>query len=79
MILSLYLLDAGSIFASRFEIASALFENACVAYQSALEFHGIGDQMFSVVDLFSGVGGLTFGFYYNIVWVLFWMKRISGA
>lgn len=43
----------GDIFASRFEIASALFENACVAYHSALEFHGLGNQMFSEVQVFT--------------------------
>ena len=42
----------GDIFASRFEIASALFENACVAYHSALEFHGLSNQMFSEVQVF---------------------------
>ena len=35
----------GDIFASRFEIASALFENACVAYHSALEFYGLGKKL----------------------------------
>ncbi len=43
----------GDIFANRFEIASALFENACVAYHSALEFHGLGNQMFSEVQVFT--------------------------
>ena len=43
----------GDIFASRFEIASALFANACVAYHSALEFHGLGNQMFSEVQVFT--------------------------
>ena len=43
----------GDIFASRFEIASALFENTCVAYHSALEFHGLGNQMFSEVQVFT--------------------------
>ena len=32
---------------------SALFENACVAYHSALEFHGLGNQMFSEVQVFT--------------------------
>ena len=31
----------------------ALFENACVAYHSALEFHGLGNQMFSEVQVFT--------------------------
>ena len=43
----------GDIFARRFEIASALFENACVAYHSALEFHGLENQMFSEVQVFT--------------------------
>ncbi len=43
----------GDIFANRFEIASALFENACVAYHSALEFHGLSNQMFTEVQVFT--------------------------
>jgi predicted transcriptional regulator of viral defense system len=43
----------GDIFANRFEIATALFDNACVAYHSALEFHGLGNQMYSEVQVFT--------------------------
>lgn len=50
----------GDIFASRFEIASALFENACVAYHSALEFHGLGNQMFSEVQVFTEKRNIPF-------------------
>lgn len=50
----------GDVFASRFEIASALFENACVAYHSALEFHGLGNQMFSEVQVFTEKRNIPF-------------------
>jgi predicted transcriptional regulator of viral defense system len=43
----------GDIFANRFEIATALFDNACVAYHSALEFHGLGNQMYSEMQVFT--------------------------
>lgn len=43
----------GAVFASRFEIASALFENACIANRSALEFHGLGNQMFLEEQVFT--------------------------
>ena len=50
----------GDVFASRFEIASALFENTCVAYHSALEFHGLGNQMFSEVQVFTEKRNIPF-------------------
>ncbi len=50
----------GDVFANRFEIASALFENACVAYHSALEFHGLGNQMFSEVQVFTEKRNIPF-------------------
>jgi predicted transcriptional regulator of viral defense system len=43
----------GDFFANRYEIATALFDNACVAYHSALEFHGLGNQMYSEVQVFT--------------------------
>lgn len=43
----------GDIFANRFEIASALYKNSCVAYHSALEFYGLENQMFSEVQVFT--------------------------
>ncbi len=48
------------VFANRFEIASALFENACIAYRSALEFHGLGNQMFSEVQVFTEKRNIPF-------------------
>lgn len=60
----------GDIFANRFEIASALFENACVAYHSALEFYGLGNQVYSEVYVFTDnrnvpfeYGGLEYKFF----------------
>ncbi len=50
----------GDIFANRFEIATALFDNACVAYHSALEFHGLGNQMFSEVQIFNEKRNIPF-------------------
>lgn len=43
----------GGIFANRFEIATALHDGASVAYHSALEFHGLGNQMYSEVHAFA--------------------------
>ena len=50
------------VFANRFEIASALFEGACVAYHSALEFHGLGNQMYSEVQVFTEKRNMPFEF-----------------
>ncbi len=58
------------IFANRFEIATALYDDCCVSYHSALEFHGLGHQMYSEVYVTSSkrynrfeFGGLTYSFY----------------
>ena len=41
------------IFANKYEIATALYSDAAVAYHSALEFHGLGNQVYSDVHVIS--------------------------
>lgn len=41
------------IFANRYEIASALYENVYVGYHTALEYYGISTQMYSDVHVLS--------------------------
>ena len=67
----------GDIFASRFEIASALFENACVAYHSALEFHGLSNQMFSEVQVFIDKRNMPFE--YNGIEYKFFSYNAKGG
>lgn len=43
----------GDIFANRFEIASALHKGSFVGFHSALEFYGLGNQMYSDVHVFT--------------------------
>ena len=43
----------GDIFANRFEIATALHKGAFVGFHSALEFYGLGNQMYSDVHVFT--------------------------
>ena len=41
----------GDIFANKFEIATALQKDSFVGYHSALEFYGLGTQMFSEIQV----------------------------
>lgn len=68
----------GDIFANRFEIASALFDNACVAYHSALEFHGLGNQVYSEVYVFSDVRNIPFE-YGGLAYKFFLPKTGNGV
>lgn len=43
----------GDMFANRFEIATALHKGSFVAFHSALEFYGLGNQMYSEVHVFT--------------------------
>lgn len=67
----------GDVFANRFEIASALFENACIAYHSALEFHGLGNQMFSEVFVFTEKRNVPFE--YNGLEYKFFLQTVKGG
>ena len=48
--------------ASKYEIASHITETSCVAYHSAMEYHGLGHQLFSEVCVISGSLFRTFEF-----------------
>lgn len=48
--------------ANKYEIASHLSETACVAYHSAMEYHGLGHQMFNEVSVITPYAFKTFGF-----------------
>ena len=37
--------------ANKYEIASHISDDACVAYHSAMEFHGLGHQLFNEVSV----------------------------
>lgn len=67
----------GDIFANRFEIASALFDSACVAYHSALEFHGLGNQVYSEVYVFADDRNIPFE--YGGLEYKFFLPKIKGG
>ena len=67
----------GDIFANRFEIASALFDSACVAYHSALEFHGLGNQVYSEVHVFADDRNIPFE--YGGLEYKFFLPKIRGG
>ena len=48
--------------ANKFEIASHISETACVAYHSAMEYHGLGHQLFNEVTVFSASSFRPFDF-----------------
>ncbi len=60
------------VFANKFEIATALHKDCWVSYHSALEFHGVGNQLYSEVQISCKqqhkafeFGGLEYIFYTN--------------
>lgn len=48
--------------ANKYEIASHISETACVAYHSAMEYHGLGHQMFNEVSVITPYAFKTFEF-----------------
>lgn len=60
------------LFANKFEIATALYKDACVGYHSALEYYGLGNQVYTRVQVFtqkkypiSEINGLDYEFFIN--------------
>jgi len=54
--------SAGYVFSSKFEIASKISKDSFVAYHSALEFHGVANQVFSDVIVSSSTRFNNFEF-----------------
>ena len=48
--------------ANKYEIASHISATACVAYHSAMEYHGLGHQLFNEVAVFSASSFQTFSY-----------------
>ena len=48
--------------ANKYEIASHISETACVAYHSAMEYHGLGHQMFNEVSVVTPYAFKSFAF-----------------
>lgn len=48
--------------ANKYEIASHITENACLAYHSAMEYHGLGHQIFNEVSVMAEASFRTFEF-----------------
>lgn len=48
--------------ANKYEIASNISDTACVAYHSAMEYHGLGHQMFNEVSVITPYAFKTFEF-----------------
>ena len=48
--------------ANKFEIASNISDTACVAYHSAMEYHGLGHQLFNEMSVISDSTFRTFEF-----------------
>ena len=46
-------LATGRCAVNKFEIASNISETSCLAYHSAMEYHGLGHQLFNEVTVFS--------------------------
>ena len=55
-------LATGQCAANKFEIASNISETACVAYHSAMEYHGLGHQLFNEMSVISDSTFRTFEF-----------------
>ena len=55
-------LATGVCAANKYEIASSISETACVAYHSAMEYHGLGHQLFNEVSVISNTTFRTFEF-----------------
>ncbi len=60
------------IFVSKYEIATSLHSDACVGYHSALEYYGLGNQVFSRVQVLTlkkydmiEINGLDYEFFKN--------------
>lgn len=52
----------GQCAANKFEIASNISETACVSYHSAMEYHGLGHQLFNEISVISESTFRTFEF-----------------
>ena len=55
-------LATGQCAANKYEIASSISETACVAYHSAMEYHGLGHQLFNEMSVISDSTFRTFEF-----------------
>ena len=55
-------LATGQCAANKYEIASNISETACVAYHSAMEYHGLGHQLFNEMYVISDSTFRTFEF-----------------
>ena len=55
-------LATGQCAANKYEIASNISETACVAYHSAMEYHGLGHQLFNEMSVISDSTFRTFEF-----------------
>lgn len=55
-------LATGQCAANKYEIASSITETACVAYHSAMEYHGLGHQLFNEMSVISASTFRTFEF-----------------
>ena len=54
--------SAGYVYSSKFEIASKISKDSFVSYHSALEFHGVANQVFSDVIVCSSTRFNNFEF-----------------
>lgn len=52
----------GQCSANKFEMASNISETACVSYHSAMEYHGLGHQLFNEISVISESTFRTFEF-----------------
>lgn len=55
-------LATGQCAANKYEIASNISDTACVAYHSAMEYHGLGHQLFNEMSVISASTFRTFEF-----------------
>jgi len=55
-------LATGQCVSNKFEIASNISETSCVAYHSAMEYHGLGQQLFNEMSVISTSTFRTFDF-----------------
>ena len=55
-------LGTGLCAANKYEIASNISDTACVAYHSAMEYHGLGHQLFNEMSVISASTFRTFEF-----------------
>ena len=55
-------LATGLCAANKYEIASAIANDACVAYHSAMEYYGFSNQVFNEMDVMTATAFRTFDF-----------------